>query len=85
MLPTIQLKNTLGFIPNEYITDTKGEDVILTLTSVDLELLFTHYDVYVYEYLGGYMFKSKTGMFTEYIDKWIKVKQIGRASCRERV
>lgn len=75
MLPTIQLKNTLGFIPNEYITDTKGEDVILTLTSVDLELLFTHYDVYVYEYLGGYMFKSKTGMFTEYIDKWIKVKQ----------
>lgn len=74
-IPTIQLKNTLGFIPNEYVTSTNGEDVILTLTSVDLDLLFDHYEVTVYEWLGGYMFKSKTGMFTEYIDKWIKVKQ----------
>lgn len=75
MLPTIQLKNTLGFIPNEYITSTKDEDVVLTLTSVDLDLMFNHYDVEVLEWLGGYMFHAKTGMFTEYIDKWIKVKQ----------
>ena len=75
MIPTIQLKNTLGFIPNEYITDTKDEDVVLTLTNVDLDLMFEHYNVKVIEWLGGYMFRSKTGMFTEYIDKWIKVKQ----------
>lgn len=74
MIPTIQIKNTMSFIPNEYLTSTKGEEVVLTLTSVDLELLESHYNVDISEYLGGYMFKAKTGMFHDYIDKWMEVK-----------
>lgn len=74
MIPTIQIKNTMSFIPNEYLTSTKGEEVVLTLTSVDLELLVSHYNVDISEYLGGYMFKAKTGMFHDYIDKWMEVK-----------
>ena len=44
MIPTIQLKGNLSFIPTEYITDSKGI-VDLTLTGVDIDLLFKHYDV----------------------------------------
>lgn len=74
MLPTLQLKNTLGFIPNEYIETTKGEYVTITLTSVDYELLVTHYDVDVLEYHGGYKFKGIKGLFTNYVSKWMSEK-----------
>lgn len=75
MIPTIQLKHSLSFMANEYLTSSKGELEILVLTSVDLELFLSHYEVDEIEYIGGYMFKAKTGMFNNYIDKWIEVKQ----------
>lgn len=74
MLPTLQLKNTLGFIPNEYIETTKDEYVTITLTSVDYELLVTHYDVDVAEYHGGYKFKGIKGLFTKYVSTWMAEK-----------
>jgi hypothetical protein len=73
-IPTIQLKRYLGFIPTEYLTSSGDEEVTMTLTSVDLELFFEHYEVYNIEYLSGWKFKSTIGLFTEYIDKWTKVK-----------
>lgn len=73
-LPTIQLKNNLSFVPTEYLTSSGYEEVTLCLTSVDLELFFEHYDVTVLEWHSGWKFKSTTGLFTEYIDKWTKVK-----------
>ena len=74
-IPTIQIKNsTLQFIPTEYLTSSGDEEVTLCLTSVDLELFFAHYDVYNLEYHSGWKFKSTTGLFTEYIDKWTTVK-----------
>lgn len=73
-LPTIQLKNNLSFIPTEYLTSSDGEMVTLCLTSVDLELFMEHYEVYNIEYHSGWKFKGTTGLFSEYIDKWTKVK-----------
>jgi hypothetical protein len=73
-IPTIQLKNNLAFIPTEYLTSSGEEEVTMTLTSVDLELFFEHYEVYNIEYHSGWKFKSTIGLFTEYIDKWTKVK-----------
>lgn len=73
-LPTIQLKNNLSFIPTEYIKECLDEEVILNLTSVDLELFLQHYDVYNLEYLGGFKFKAATGLFNDYIDKWYNIK-----------
>ena len=71
MIPTIQLKGNLSFMPNEYIEDTKGEIVTLTLTSVDLKLFLEHYEpTSPIEWGGGWKFRSITGLFTEYIDKW---------------
>ena len=51
-----------------------GEIVCLVLTNVDLKLFLEQYDVYDLEYISGWKFKSKKGIFTEYIDKWITRK-----------
>lgn len=81
MIPTIQLKNTLGFLPNEYVKSSEGEIVTLTLTNIDLELFMKHYDVYEITYHSGWKFKGIVGLFTEYVDKWtdekIKAKKEG--------
>lgn len=74
MIPTIQEKHNLAFVPTEYLTSSKGEDVTMCLTSVDLELFLKHYNVYNLTYHSGWKFKSTTGLFKDYIDKWMKVK-----------
>ena len=74
-IPTIQIKNDrFHFNETEYLESSKGEIVVLTLTSVDLEIFFKHYDVYDLKYIQGWKFKSINGIFDEYIDKWIQRK-----------
>lgn len=73
-IPTLQIKNSLAFVPTQYLSSSNGEEVTLCLTSLDLKLFFEHYNVYNITYHSGWKFKSTVGLFTEYIDKWIKVK-----------
>lgn len=73
MIPTIQIKKSI-FKDNEYLRSSDNEIVALTLTNVDLKLFLEHYNVYDLEYLGGWKFKSLTGIFTNYIDYWMQVK-----------
>lgn len=73
-IPTLQIKNSLAFVPTQYLSSSNGEEVTLCLTSVDLKLFFEHYHVYNITYHSGWKFKSTVGLFIEYIDKWIKVK-----------
>lgn len=73
-IPTIQLKNNLSFIPTVYLSSSEDEEVTMCLTSVDLELFFEHYHVYNITWHNGWKFKSTTGLFKEYIDKWNAVK-----------
>lgn len=84
MIPTIQIKNNLSFVPNEYLESSKGDIVTLTLTNVDLELFLKHYDVYDLTFHGGYKFKSIKGLFNNYIDYWsaekIKAKKEGNGA-----
>lgn len=70
MIPTIQIKNSYVFMPNEYLESSEGDIVTLVLTNVDLELFFEHYDVYDLEYIAGWKFKGVKGLFTEYIEYW---------------
>ena len=72
-IPTIQIKHR-QFIDNEYLTSSNDEIVALTLTNVDLKLFFEQYDVKDLTYHCGWKFKAMHGLFTTYIDKWIKVK-----------
>lgn len=73
-IPTIQLKNNLSFMPTAYLSSSEDEEVTMCLTSVDLDLFFEHYHVYNITYHSGWKFKSTTGLFKEYIDKWNAVK-----------
>lgn len=81
-IPTIQLKGNLSFIPTEYITNSKGI-VDLTLTSVDLDLFFEHYNVYNVEYVGGYKFKATDNIFRDYIDYWVEIKTNSTGGARQ--
>lgn len=74
MLPTLQLKHTLRFVPTEYVTSSEGEDITLCLTSVDLKLFMDHYNVYNIQYHSGWKFKSVNTLFKDYIDKWMQIK-----------
>lgn len=72
-IPTIQIKHR-QFIDNEYLTSSNDEIVALTLTSIDLKLFLEQYEVEDLTYHCGWKFKAMHGLFTKYIDKWIKVK-----------
>lgn len=73
-LPTIQIKNSRSFANNEYLKNSNGQEVLLTLTSVDLKLFFEHYNVYNLEFHGGWKFKSSAEIFKPFIDKWMAIK-----------
>lgn len=74
MIPTIQIKGHDYFLENEYLESSNGEIMTLVLSSVDLKLFKEHYNLYEVTYECGWKFKGMNGIFTEYIDKWIKVK-----------
>ena len=74
-IPTIQIKNNLAFRPTEYLENSNGEEIVLTLCNPDLYLFLQHYDVFNLEWLGGWKYKASSGMFTKYIDKWYKIKE----------
>ena len=73
-IPTIQLKKSLIFLPNEYIESSNGEIITLTLTNVDLQLFKENYDLKFVSYDGGFKFKQIYGLFTEYMDYWTDKK-----------
>ena len=82
MIPTIQLKNNMSFVPTEYVTDSKGI-VDLTLTNVDLELMLEHYDIRYIEFVGGYKFKATDNIFRDYIDYWAEIKANSTGGTRQ--
>ncbi len=73
-IPTVQLKNSRGFLPTEYVTDSGGEESALCLTSVDLKLFLEHYDVYNLEYFSGWKWKASNQLFSAYAEKWFELK-----------
>lgn len=73
-LPFIQLKKSFTFAPNEYIS-VVDDEVELTLTSVDLKLLYMMYTVYSIEYVEGYWFDSYNHFFDNFIDKHYEGKK----------
>lgn len=73
-LPILQLKNNLRFQATEYLEHDDGDPVDITLTSVDLALFHSHYDVEIIEYIEGWKFRASNDIFKSYIDKWMKTK-----------
>jgi hypothetical protein len=78
-IPTIQIKDVetrrrLNVKQNDYLHSSKGELVELFVTNIDLELIHEHYIVEDLEYLDGVKFRQKQGLFKNFIDKWMYIK-----------
>ena len=72
-IPTIQIKGS-HFIENEYLESSNDEIITLVLSNIDLKLFLEQYEVTELSYECGWKFKAMNGIFTDYINKWIKVK-----------
>lgn len=78
-IPTLQIKNNWRFQATQYLESSADEngvlqEVELVMTSVDLALFREHYHIYNPVYIDGWKFKATTKLFTDYVGKWIKVK-----------
>ena len=84
-IPCIQIKHTMDFIGNEYLKSSDGKLVTLTLTSVDLELFFTQYEITDLTYNMGWKFRAAEHIFDSYIDYWMNEKiQAGKEGNKPR-
>ncbi len=82
-IPCVQLKNNGRFCQTEYLTssvDEMGVDepVDLVMTSVDYELFKDHYDLWEEDYIAGWKFKGASGMFKEYLEYWMHIKETSK-------
>lgn len=73
-IPSLQIKNSLSFIPNEYLKSSNNDIIDLVLTKPDLELFLEQYDTPYLKYKSGWKFKSSIGVFDDYIDYWMDEK-----------
>lgn len=73
-LPCIQIKGNFRFGGTEYLKSSGSEPVELYLTSVDLKLYQDQYHFNIIKFIDGIAFKSKIGMFKNYIDYWSHIK-----------
>lgn len=87
-LPTIQLKGNGRFVETEYLTTSRvkegnywtNDPVEMWITSVDYALMMDHYEVKFYpfddgHYSDGFKFRGAVGMFKNYIDYWMHIKE----------
>lgn len=90
-LPTVQLKNNRRFVETEYLTTSRvefggfeeNEPVEMWITNVDHKLLLDHYDLSEVEYINGFKFKGAVGMFKDYIDHWMHIKETTTGALRQ--
>ena len=90
-IPCVQIKRGV-FQETEYLESSdvmidgqpERMEVELTLTSVDLALFLDHYDVEGLEYISGFKFKAQIGMFKDYIDHWMHIKETSPANSAQR-
>lgn len=90
-LPTLQLKNNRRFVETEYLTTSRvkmgknweNEPIEMWLTNVDYELLQDHYNLDEVTFINGFKFKGACGMFKEYIDYWMHIKETTTGALRQ--
>lgn len=74
-IPMAQIKDSMYFLPTQYIETTEENIVCLILTDVELKLFFEQYKVKDLKYECGWKFKGINGLFDEYIDYWFEKKK----------
>lgn len=84
--PMIQIKNTSRFNDTEYLEE--GENIVIAVTNIDLEMIKDCYHLAGVNYMGGLKFRCCNNLFKEYIDKYIAQKieagKLGNGALREQ-
>ena len=75
-MPNILIKG--NSFSNEYLTDTEGGVIELTLTNIDLELMKENYYIDSIKYIDGYAFMGSRNLFESYI------RPLYEKKCRSR-
>lgn len=78
-LPFIQVKNSF-YQENKYLTDTLDDEgyphmLEFVFTRPDFELFLEQYDIIEIQYIEGWAFVAKLGIFDEYINYWYEIKK----------
>lgn len=81
-IPCIQLRGSNRFKPTEY-QHRVDEPTEMRVTNVDWKLINDMYDVEVYGYNDVMLLKKREGLFNDYIDKWMKVKEVSTGGKRQ--
>lgn len=71
-LPSLLKKNVM-WAEGSYYTETDGLETMY-ISNIDLDILYRHYDVECIIYLEIYGFRTTTGIFSRYINKWYMIK-----------
>lgn len=74
-IPFLRSRTHPDFHPLDYICDTKGEFLSVTLTNLELDLLFENYDVDDIVYHKGWKFRASEHIFDEYVEHWTNEKE----------
>lgn len=72
--PSVQIKNSPSFVTNEWLENSGGDIVSLTLCKPDFDLFMENYNIEFYNPAGGWKFQAVKGIFSNYIDFWINKK-----------
>ena len=80
-VPCIQVKKNPFFRGTEY-QEVIDEPVTLAMSSVDYALWSDHYDLEVLSWNGGVSFDSSDDMIVDYVDKWMRVKEVSTGGRR---
>lgn len=79
-LPSL-LKKGLSFAEDSYYTDTDFIEE-MWLSNIDLQLVERNYDVYFFEIIETYGFRTTNLLFNEYVDYWYAKKQQDKGAQR---
>ena len=74
-LPCVHVSNHGLYRDYDFLENSEFEKVELTLSNIDLELFFDHYEVKNLEVIDGVKFEARKGMFSNYISYWYNLKK----------
>lgn len=81
-LPTVNKKSWRFSNETEFFEES-DEPLEFFMTSVDYELFKEQYDIYNLSELDGFMFKSRSGLFDDYINYWMNIKENSEGAERQ--
>ena len=92
-MPNVQIRESENFNSTDYQTSNiyydvdlkefKHEECVFTFTNIQLKRFLDTYNTPLgVEYIDGYLFKGSYGIFDNYIDTFMKLKEVGKGAKR---